>query len=204
MPKFGVVTRAVDPSKVGKALRDGFISEFSEDKRTGLSYFISQLTKDVLKLKIGITYDTDLIEIKTEDKSENMENYNVKIKIDVPVFKPGSFEKMKVYISDLKTFKEIMKWSDKEIIFASLSRSELTELRMYMSTEQQSDLEKFIEFLYSNYGISESQIWNQLREIKMKNNESPLAFWHRLLNLYFQARGISQPSSITDTCQQKE
>ena len=93
MPKFGVVTRAVDPSKNGKALRDGFISEFSEDKRTGLSYFISQLTKDVLKLKIGITYDTDLIEIKTEDKSENMENYNVKIKIDVPVFKPGSFEK---------------------------------------------------------------------------------------------------------------
>ena len=38
----------------------------------------------------------------------------------------------------------------------------------------------------------------------MKNNESPLAFWHRLLNLYFQARGISQPSSITDISQQKE
>ena len=58
MPKFGVVTRAVDPSKVGKALRDGFISEFSDDKRTGLSYFISRLTKDDLKLKLGLTYNT--------------------------------------------------------------------------------------------------------------------------------------------------
>ena len=50
-----------------------------------------------------------------------------------------------------------MKWSDKEIIFASLRRSELRELRMYMITEQQSDLQKFIEFLYSNSGIPESQ-----------------------------------------------
>ena len=166
MPKFGVVTRAANPTKLGKAVRDELISEVLEDKRTGLSYFVSSLDKDVLKLKLGILYDSDIIEIKTEteSKTESMEN-QTRIKIDIPVLKPGNYERMKVYINDLKTFKEIMKWSDKEIIFGSLSRSELTELRMYMSNEQQSDLEKFIEFLYSNYGISESQIWSELREI---------------------------------------
>jgi len=143
-------------------------------------------------------------EIGTEVKSESMEDQYRKIKIDVPILKPDNYERLKVYVNDLKTFKEIMKWTDTEIIFASLSRSELTELRMCMSNEQQNDLQQFISFLYTNYGISESQIWSELREMRQKNNESPLAFWHRLVNLYFQARGSSQPAEITDISQQKE
>ena len=65
MPKFGVVIRAANPTKLGKAVRDELISEVLEDKRTGLSYFVSSLDKDVLKLKLGILYDSDIIEINS-------------------------------------------------------------------------------------------------------------------------------------------
>ena len=36
-----------------------------------------------------------------------------------------------------------MKWSDTEIIFASLFKSEQTHLRMSMSNEEQNDLSKY-------------------------------------------------------------
>ena len=199
--KFGIVTRASDPTKIGKAVKEGIVSELQEDKRAGLSYFESSNSKTELKKKLGLTYDTDIIEIKVENMGDPIR----KIKIDVPILKNAeNYERLKVYVNDLKTFKEIMKWSDAEIIFGSLTRSELTELRMCMSDEQQTDLQKFISFLYSNYGISESKIWTELREIRQKSHESPLAFWHRLVNLYYQARGSSKPAAITDISQQKE
>ena len=200
--KFGIVTRASDPTKLGKAVSEGIVSELQEDKRAGLSYFEISNSKTELKKKLGLAYDADIIEIKVEN---NMGDPIRKIKIDVPILKNAeNYERLKVYVNDLKTFKEIMKWSDAEIIFGSLTRSELTELRMCMSDEQQTDLQKFISFLYSNYGISESKIWTELREIRQKNHESPLAFWHRLVNLYYQARGSSKPAAITDVSQQKE
>ena len=199
--KFGLITRATDPIKLGKAVREGIVTELQEDKRAGLSYFESTNTKIELKKKLGLTYDADIIEIKVENMGDPIR----KIKIDFPILKNvENYERLKVYVNDLKTFKEIMKWSDAEIIFGSLTRSELTELRMCMSDEQQTDLQKFISFLYSNYGISESKIWTELREIRQKNHESPLAFWHRLVNLYYQARGSSKPAAITDISQQKE
>ena len=199
--KFGLITRASDPTKLGKAVREGIVTELQEDKRAGLSYFESTYTKTELKKKLGVIYDSDILEIKVEN---NMADPIRKIKIDVPILRPQNYERLKIYVNDIKTFKEIMKWSDEEIIFASLTRSDLTELRMCMSDEQQTDLQKFISFLYSNYGISESKIWTELREIKQKNHESPLAFWHRLINLYYQARGSSKPAAITEISQQKE
>ena len=197
--KFGIVTRAIDPTKLGKAVKEGIVSELREDKRAGLSFLESSNSKTELKKKLGLTYDADIIEIKVENMGDQK-----RIKIEVPLLRPNNYEKLKIYVNDLKTFKEIMKWSDEEIIFGSLSRSELTELRMSMSNEQQTDLQKFISFLYSNYGISESKIWTELREIRQKNHESPLAFWHRLVNLYYQARGSSKPAAITEISQQKE
>ena len=206
MERYKVLLSLTHPEKLANSRKQKLIENLSEDRATGYLTFETNLSETEIKRKLGLP-STDIIvkvtEIKAEEKSENMENQN-RIKIDVPVLKTGSYERMKIYINDLKTFKEIMKWSDKEIIFGSLSRSELTELRMYMSNEQQSDLEKFIEFLYSNYGISESQIWNELRTIKMKINESPLAFWHRLLNLYYQARNMTAPPVIDDESQKLE
>ena len=235
--RFGLVTRALDPSRYGKLVKKGFITELKQDLDNGISYIESAYSKRELKVKLGLAYEEDIVEYseignpvdskKVENTKESesvkspevdsisdskpegksMENQYKRLKIDIPKFdlKTGSYEKLVVYTRDLQTFKEICAdWSDKEIIFSSLSKSDMTHLRMSMSKDQQEDLDLFIKFLMKNFGISENRKWDELRNIKQRADESPLAFWHRLLNLYFQARGISQPSSITDVSQQKE
>ena len=52
--KFGIVTRASDPTKLGKAVSEGIVSELQEDKRAGLSYFESSNSKTELKKEIWI------------------------------------------------------------------------------------------------------------------------------------------------------
>ena len=39
--KIGLVTRASDPIKLGKAVREGIVTDLQEDKISGLKYFES-------------------------------------------------------------------------------------------------------------------------------------------------------------------
>ena len=68
MKKYGIVTRSSDPTKLGKAVREGIVSELQEDRRAGLSYFESSNSKFDLKKKLGLAYDADIIEIKVKNK----------------------------------------------------------------------------------------------------------------------------------------
>ena len=202
MKKFGIVTRASDPTKLGKAVKEGIVSELREDKRAGLSYFESSNSKTELKKKLGLAYDTDIVEIKVENK---MGDQNRKIKIDIPILKTENYEKLRTYCDDLKTYKELMSdWEDKEIIFASLCKSEMTHLRQSMTAKEKEDLNEYISFLLKTFGISENVIWKELRQISQRTEESPLAFWFRLINLYFTARNMEPPNEITDKATQRE
>ena len=207
MERYQTSFSLVGPSKFAKSVREKTIENWSEDKSTGILTFQSKLSETELKRLLGLPSKDVLvkaIDIKTEEKSVNMDE-NQRIKIDVPILaKTDNYESLKIFAYDLRTYKEITGWQDKEIIFATLSKSKMTHLRMSMSTEEQNNLEKFIGFLMKNFGISENRVWTELREFRQKSDESPLALWYRLINLYFQARGISVPESIQDSSQQKE
>ena len=211
---------SIDPQKRANCVKKALITDCVEDTQNNLFSFKSEFSHRELKLKLGIVNESDLVEItgnqtekveetkaidvKTEEKSVTMDNQN-RVKIDIPVIdKPENYESLKVYTNDLLTFKEICDWSDREIIFASLSKSKLTHLRMSMSKTEQEDLDSFVKFLMKNFGVSENRVWTELREFRQKSDESPLALWYRLINLYYQARGISVPEPIQDSSQQKE
>ena len=204
MSLFKVLLSAVDPIKLAKSVKEKYLTNLIEDKDTGIITFQSDFDIKKLKTYLGLP-SVDVISevIKIEEKAVNMAENQNRLKIDIPILRQGNYEKLKVYINDIKTYKELMKWSDTEIIFASLSKSEQTHLRMSMSNEEQNDLSKYIEFILKNFGISENRIWSELRAIQQKSEESPLAFWHRLCNLYYHARGTSTPASI-DKSQQME
>ena len=137
MKKYHTSLKCVDPTKFGKSISKNYISNVSEDKNTGIITFESKFDGKSLKTLLGLPtldllIESDIIEIKVENMGDPIR----KIKIDVPILKNAeNYERLKVYVNDLKTFKEIMKWSDAEIIFGSLTRSELTELRMCMFDE---------------------------------------------------------------------
>ena len=209
MEKYKVLLSLIHPEKLANSRKLKLIENLSEDRNTGYLTFETNLSETEIKRKLGLPSKDIIVkvkEIKAEEKSETMDNQNQRVKIDIPVIsKHGNFENLKVYTNDLLTFKEICSdWKDKEIIFATLSKSNMTHLRMSMSTEQQNDLEKYIEFMMKNFGISQNRVWSELREIKQRADESPMSFWYRLINLYYQARDMAPPTEITDNSQKLE
>ena len=207
MERYQTKFSLLDPSKFAKSVREKTIENWSEDKSTGILTFQSKLSETELKRLLGLPSKDVLvkaIDIKTEEKSVNMDE-NQRIKIDVPILATtDNYESLKIFAYDLRTYKEITGWQDKEIIFATLSKSKMTHLRMSMSTEEQNDLEKFIGFLMKNFGISQNRVWTELREIKQREGESPMSYWYRLINLYYQARDMAPPTEITDNSQKLE
>ena len=144
----------MDPIKLAKSVKEKNLTNLIEYKDTGIITFQSDFDIKKLKTYLGLP-SVDVINefIKTEDKVNMRENQK-KLKINIPILRPGNYEKLKVYINDIKIYKELMKWTDTEIIFASLSKSEQTHLRMSMSNQEQNDLSKYIEFILNIFGLS--------------------------------------------------
>ena len=144
----------MDPIKLAKSVKEKNLTNLIEYKDTCIITFQSDFDIKKLKTYLGLP-SVDVINefIKTEDKVNMRENQK-KLKINIPILRPGNYEKLKVYINDIKIYKELMKWTDTEIIFASLSKSEQTHLRMSMSNQEQNDLSKYIEFILNIFGLS--------------------------------------------------
>ena len=205
MSTFQAFLLSIDPQKRANCEKKGLITECVENTQKSSFIFKTDFSLREIKHKLGIVSDSDIVEIKSvEVKTENMTE-NRKIKIDIPTFKSQSYEKLRNYCEDLKTYKELMSdWEDKEIIFASLCKSEMTHLRMSMSKKEKEDLNEFISFLLKTFGISENVIWKELRQISQRADESPLAFWFRLINLYYTAHKTEPPNQITEITTQRE
>ena len=133
MERYQTSLSLLDPSKFAKSVREKTIENWSEDKSTGILTFQSKLSETELKRLLGLPSKDVLvkaIDIKTEGKSVNMDE-NQRIKIDVPILATtDNYESLKIFAYDLRTYKEITGWQDKEIIFATLSKSKMTHLRM--------------------------------------------------------------------------
>ena len=77
--RFGLVTRALDPSKYGKLVQKEFITELKNDVTNGITYIESAYSKRELKVKLGLTYEEDIVEYNTVEnpadskKAENTE-----------------------------------------------------------------------------------------------------------------------------------
>ena len=293
--RFGLVIRALDPSKYGKLVQKGFITELKEDLDNGIAYIESAYSKRELKVKLGLTYEEDIVEQNTAENpvdkkkaenteskpvesqevssvsddlgktevnpdlieselsereaklslkeselnkkesdlsdkqakleqrqlafDKNLEKLNIqssanmcndkgkqKFRLEVPEIQGTEYEDIQNFAKDIKTFKKLMKgeWSEEEIIFSTLVKSKKTALTLSMTTEEETKIEKFIEFLYSNYGHSPQLMWKKLRSIKQNNEENVLQFFNRVVKLFYSCRKSEVPSTISDEAHQQE
>ena len=60
--RFGLVTRALDPNKYARLVQKGLITELNQDVTNGISYIESSYSKRELKVKLGLTYEKDIVE----------------------------------------------------------------------------------------------------------------------------------------------
>ena len=287
---FGVVTRAIDPGKLGNLVKKNLITEVTDNTDKGLTYFKSGFSKRELKVKLGLVYDQDIVEyvaqdggvipaseltqnnigkagsISEEPKEEVLEiqektvsdgkeaelknrelelnkkaselilkekelkekeaalvNKNTesnteiqssvmgdrikqKFRLEVPEINGIEFEDIQNFANDIKTFKKLIgnDWSEEEIIFSALVKSKKTALKSSMTTDEETNIEKFIEFLFSNYGHSPQQMWKKLRNIKQNSGENVLQFFNRVVKLFFSCRRCEIPADISDEAHQQE
>ena len=64
--------------------------------------------------------------------------------------------------------------------------------------KEKRDLNECISFLLKTFDISENVMWKEVRQISQRTDESPLAFWFRLINLYYTAHQTDPSNQITD------
>ena len=154
---------------------------------------------------------------KTSDSESDIKNHKMnpptnpsqggpKLKLEIPQLGETSFQEIQTYCEDIKTFKKLMKdqWTDEEIIFSSLVKSKKTGLKVGMNKSQMTDINEFIEFLYTNYGFHKLDLWKKLREIKQLECEGILQFFNQTVNLFFACRDQETPESIDDLAHQNE
>ena len=150
-----------------------------EDTQNNSFSFKSEFSHRELKLKLGIVNESDLVEIKGDqtrkfDKIESKSNQRKelrdskmasapeqngpKLKLEIPQLGETSFQEIKTYCEDIKTFKKLMKgqWTDEEITFSSLVKSKKTGLKVGMNKSQMTVIDEFIEVLFTNYGCQKT------------------------------------------------
>ena len=89
----------MDPIKLAKIVEEKYLTNLIEDKDTGIITFQSDFDFKKLKTCLGLP-SVDVISevIKTEEKAANMGDNQNKLKIDIPILRPGNYEKLKVNI----------------------------------------------------------------------------------------------------------
>ena len=73
-----------------------------------------------------------------------------------------------------------------------------------MTKEEETEVDKFIEFLYSSFGYSPQTMWKNLRQVKQGENENALQFFNRVVNLFYACRKTEVPETINDESYQQE
>ena len=138
--------------------------------------------------------------------SANPSQGGPKLKLEIPELSSTSYEDIQNYAYDIKKFKKLMKgqWTDEEIIFSSLVKSKKTGLKISMTKEEETEVDKFIEFLYSSFGYSPQTMWKNLRQVKQGENENALQFFNRVVNLFYACRKTEVPETINDESYQQE
>ena len=149
--RFGLVTRALDPSKYGKLVQKEFITELKNDVTNGITYIESAYSKRELKVKLGLTYEEDIVEYNTvENPVDNKKAENTE--------KSKPVESEEIVSDSEKSNKEInLDQRESELSLReeklSLKESELNKKESELSVEQaefeqkQSDFDKNLEKL---------------------------------------------------------
>ena len=219
---------SIDPQKRANCVKRELITDCVEDTQNNLFSFKSEFSRRELKVKLGIVNESDLVEVNGEqtkivDKIESKgdqkkesqdskmtsapEQNGPKLKLEIPVLgETSSFQEIQTYCEDIKTFKKLMKdqWTDEEIIFSSLVKSKKTSLKVGMNKSQSTKIDDFIQFLFTNYGYNQLDLWKKLRNIRQLESEGILQFFNRTVNLFFACRNLETPESIDDTAHKNE
>ena len=117
----------------------------------------------------------------------------------IPIWhKTGSddLDNLRNYVRDLKRAKELQIMAkDSMLINASLVKSGRTKLYAELPKEAESSIAKFIAYLQTAYGLTKIDRIKELQKIRQDHNENPHTFLSRVINTYYEAKGVAKKTT---------
>ena len=131
--------------------------------------------------------------------NESTSNIKMDGTASIPIWhKTGSddLDNLRNYVRDLKRAKELQIMAkDSMLINASLVKSGRTKLYAELPKEAESSITKFIAYLQTAYGLTKIDRIKELQKIRQEHNENPHTFLSRVINTYYEAKGITKKTT---------
>lgn len=167
-----------------------------KDNRTDLSIFCVQ-NEHLLSEKV--------LGVKTETKPIPIENLSNQLKNFGKMEKPAEFlvpkwdEKedngLRIFIDKIKTVKSLKLFAeDKNLIYASLAKSNKEHLYNSLNEDQKTKYDHFIKYLNATFGKTLNEQRQNFHNIRQKVGELETSFIKRVESEYFACKGVEIPS----------
>ena len=135
--------------------------------------------------------------------------FAIKTTLDPPVWERGRNKSDRIsvmeYIRSLKNFFNLgIMTNEKQLIFSSLSKSNLLSIYEELSSTEKDSLGEFCKYLQKTYGGSANQIRQELFDTKQAARETYNSFFRRIIGMYQRSRNEDESpdiANITDKAQ---
>ena len=94
--------------------------------------------------------------------------------------------------------------NDKMLIYASMVKSEKSEILESLTDEQKEDLDQFVTFLRDSFGPTGQEQRFQFQDLKQQADENETNYFLRCEKTYYRSRNIAKPVLANMTNAEKE
>ena len=113
----------------------------------------------------------------------------------VPKWTANGKNGLESFISELRTAKTMgILPTDKMLIYASMVKSNRSEILETLTNEQMNNLENFIGYLRSSFGPSQQEKRFGFQRLKQEEDEDSANFFIRTEKMYFQSKNMRKPN----------
>ena len=155
---------------------------------------LTELTLYSLSLDSDDDSGNQVLEVNAYTRSEN----NIKLDTIVPVWKTGQTDQeetqnLRNYIRDMRRMQALKVTKNEPVLInASLVKSGKTYLYEELPKEAEESIDGFVSYLQTAYGDNQVELIAKLQAIKQGLNENPYTYLSRLLNMYYESKGLEK------------
>ena len=159
---------------------------------------LTEITYDFYSISLASDSDgdNDPVDQPLQINAVTTSEKDIKLDTILPVWKKGQTDQeetqnLRQYIRDMRRMQalEITK-NEAVLINASLAKSGKTYLYEELPREAEISIDGFVAYLQTAYGDDRVELIHKLQAIKQGRNENPYTFLSRLVNMYYESKGL--------------
>ena len=161
---------------------------------------LTEITYDFYSISLASDSDgdNDSVDQPLEINAVTTTEKDIKLDSILPIWKKGQTdqeesENLRQYIRDMRRMQALKVTKNEAVLInASLSKSGKTYLYEELPKEAETSIDGFVAYLQTAYGDDRVELIHKLQAIKQGRNENPYTFLSRLVNMYYESKGLQK------------